>query len=113
MQKLGEGVYSLDEQEELFRRRRADIADVRQWECMQEVLKNYAGLGGAISYASFPDDFKLLVDWAFKYQSAKLDADLHRATNPIPDSLALAVRREHDAKEEFIAAWKKYWQKDR
>jgi len=125
MQNLADGVYSLAELEELFRRRRADGAGGRADELAQEVVNTYAGLGGAGHAANLTPDFKALVDRAFEYQIAKRDADSQRATlrlvlnraddrEFVLDSLpGQAASREHDAREKFVDWYKEFWEKNR
>lgn len=125
MQNLADGVYSLAELEELFRRRRAEGAGERADELAQEVVNTCAAFASAGHAADLTADFKVLVDWACEYQSAKRNADNRRNTFQLvrhrtndPDSvldalLEQAASQERAARDVFVKAYKDYWEKDR
>ena len=120
MQNLADGVYSLAELEELFRRRQAEEASERADELAQEVVNTWAVFGSTGHAADLTADFKVLVDRACEYQSAKRNADNQRNTFRLvrdrtddPDSVLDALleqtaSQERAAREAFVKAHKDF-----
>jgi hypothetical protein len=120
MQNLADGIYSLAELEELFRRRKAEEASDHPDEVAEKVVNEWATYFEVGHADTLPPKFKDLVNRACEYQNAKRNADNNRNTfrlvkqrtnDPDPGLDALleqADTQEREAREVFVNAYKDY-----
>ena len=119
MQNLADGVYSLAELEELYRRRRGEKADEDPDEAAEEVLNISSKFYEVHHFDRLTPQFKDLDNKALKYQNAKRNADIRRDgfqlvkqsidTPKLDALLEQAVSLERETREIFVKAYKDFW----